>query len=128
MTDGMLFWITQLDSKHHRFIDCSTPLHCKTVRRSGNRKIHWYHLRMCIRLVLVLARKNSIKILLWSNPNMISGGELFEYILARRYLKEHDACRLFAQLISGVHYLHQKHIVHRDLKLVTHLKPILTLL
>ena len=47
-----------------------------------------------------------------------SGGELFEYILARRYLKEHDACRLFAQLISGVHYLHQKHIVHRDLKLV----------
>ncbi|KAM3584466.1 hypothetical protein VKS41_003279 [Umbelopsis sp. WA50703] len=46
-----------------------------------------------------------------------SGGELFEYILARRYLKEHDACRLFAQLISGVHYLHQKHIVHRDLKL-----------
>ncbi|KAI8579874.1 hypothetical protein K450DRAFT_239491 [Umbelopsis ramanniana AG] len=46
-----------------------------------------------------------------------SGGELFEYILARRYLKEQDACRLFAQLISGVHYLHQKHIVHRDLKL-----------
>ncbi|KAH8552933.1 kinase-like domain-containing protein [Umbelopsis sp. PMI_123] len=46
-----------------------------------------------------------------------SGGELFEYILARRYLKEQDACRLFAQLVSGVHYLHQKHIVHRDLKL-----------
>jgi serine/threonine protein kinase len=115
MIDGMLYWITQLDSKHHIFIDCSAPLHCKTVRRSRNRKIHWYHLRMCIRLVLVLARKNSIKILLW-------------IILARRYLKEHDACRLFAQLISGVHYLHQKHIVHRDLKLVTHLKPILTLL
>ncbi|KAL1919291.1 uncharacterized protein VTP21DRAFT_1984 [Calcarisporiella thermophila] len=46
-----------------------------------------------------------------------SGGELFEYILAHRYLKERDACRLFAQLISGVNYLHQKHIVHRDLKL-----------
>ncbi|KAI9489284.1 kinase-like domain-containing protein, partial [Zychaea mexicana] len=46
-----------------------------------------------------------------------SGGELFEYILAHRYLKERDACRLFAQLISGVHYMHQKHIVHRDLKL-----------
>ncbi|KAI9016255.1 hypothetical protein CLU79DRAFT_326752 [Phycomyces nitens] len=46
-----------------------------------------------------------------------SGGELFEYILAHRYLKEKDASRLFAQLISGVHYMHQKHIVHRDLKL-----------
>ncbi|KAI8637178.1 hypothetical protein BD408DRAFT_396177 [Parasitella parasitica] len=46
-----------------------------------------------------------------------TGGELFDYILAHRYLKERDASRLFAQLISGVHYMHQKHIVHRDLKL-----------
>ncbi|KAI7868303.1 kinase-like domain-containing protein, partial [Spinellus fusiger] len=46
-----------------------------------------------------------------------SGGELFEYILARRYLKEKDAQRLFAQLISSVQYMHQKKIVHRDLKL-----------
>ncbi|KAI8997310.1 hypothetical protein BDB01DRAFT_770602 [Pilobolus umbonatus] len=46
-----------------------------------------------------------------------TGGELFDYILAHRYLKEKDASRLFAQLVSGVHYMHQKHIVHRDLKL-----------
>ncbi|WWC87531.1 uncharacterized protein L201_002421 [Kwoniella dendrophila CBS 6074] len=45
------------------------------------------------------------------------GGELFEHILANRYLKEKDAQKLFAQLISGVDYLHRKHIVHRDLKL-----------
>ncbi|KAI8984603.1 kinase-like domain-containing protein, partial [Mycotypha africana] len=46
-----------------------------------------------------------------------TGGELFDYILAHRYLKEKDASRLFAQLISGVNYMHKKHIVHRDLKL-----------
>ncbi|KAI8324593.1 Pkinase-domain-containing protein [Martensiomyces pterosporus] len=46
-----------------------------------------------------------------------SGGELFDHILAHRQLKENDACRLFAQLIAGVSYLHSKHIVHRDLKL-----------
>lgn len=46
-----------------------------------------------------------------------SGGELFDYILLHRYLKDNAARKLFAQLISGVGYLHKKGIVHRDLKL-----------
>ena len=48
---------------------------------------------------------------------LTTGGELFDHILAHRYLKERDASRLFAQLISGVSYLHRKGVVHRDLKL-----------
>lgn len=46
-----------------------------------------------------------------------SGGELFDYILNHRYLKDGPARKLFSQLISGVGYLHRKGIVHRDLKL-----------
>lgn len=46
-----------------------------------------------------------------------SGGELFNHILARRFLAEREARRYFAQLILGVHELHSMGIVHRDLKL-----------
>ncbi|CAN3376997.1 hypothetical protein DIURU_002002 [Diutina rugosa] len=46
-----------------------------------------------------------------------SGGELFEYILQHKYLKESVAKKLFAQLVSGVDYMHSKGLVHRDLKL-----------
>lgn len=47
-----------------------------------------------------------------------TGGELFEYILAHTRLEEDEACALFAQLVSSIHYMHQKGVVHRDLKLV----------
>lgn len=48
---------------------------------------------------------------------MMLGGELFDFILAHRYLKDPVASKLFAQLISAVQYLHKMGIVHRDLKL-----------
>lgn len=46
-----------------------------------------------------------------------SGGELFDYILTNKCLKENEAKKLFAQLVSGVDYMHAKGLVHRDLKL-----------
>ncbi|KAI8877368.1 Pkinase-domain-containing protein [Backusella circina FSU 941] len=66
-----------------------------------------------VKLISVIETEKYVGIIL----EYASGGELFEYILAHRYLKERDAKRFFAQLISSVNYMHQKKVVHRDLKL-----------
>lgn len=46
----------------------------------------------------------------------ISGGELSDYIVAKKSLREEEACRLFKQIISAVDHLHKNGIAHRDLK------------
>jgi serine/threonine-protein kinase HSL1 (negative regulator of Swe1 kinase) len=44
------------------------------------------------------------------------GGELFEYVSSRGFLPEHEAVRLFRQIIAGLSYCHRFSICHRDLK------------
>ena len=44
------------------------------------------------------------------------GGELFDYIVKNKRLKEEEACVFFQQIINGVEYLHKQGIIHRDLK------------
>ena len=44
------------------------------------------------------------------------GGELFDYIVKNKRLKEPEACVFFQQIINGVDYLHKQGIIHRDLK------------
>ena len=46
----------------------------------------------------------------------LDGGELFHYIRYHGQLPEHEAIRIFRQLISGLSYCHRFKICHRDLK------------
>nr|CCC94377.1 putative protein kinase [Trypanosoma congolense IL3000] len=46
----------------------------------------------------------------------VSGGELFDKIVAAKRFDEPTARRYFQQLIAGVHYCHSKGFAHRDLK------------
>ncbi|KAJ1106706.1 hypothetical protein NDU88_004106 [Pleurodeles waltl] len=45
-----------------------------------------------------------------------SGGEVFDYLVSHGRMKEKEARAKFRQIVSAVHYCHQKNIVHRDLK------------
>jgi len=44
------------------------------------------------------------------------GGELFDYLVKKGRLEEHEALFIFQQIISGIDYCHQHLICHRDLK------------
>ncbi|KAF4530963.1 hypothetical protein B566_EDAN011344 [Ephemera danica] len=56
--------------------------------------------------------------LLWNslNPNFVTGGELFEDIVAREFYSEADASHCIQQILESVNHCHQNGVVHRDLK------------
>jgi len=45
------------------------------------------------------------------------GGDLLTYVRKRRKLKEEVAKFLFYQIITGIKYINQKNVIHRDIKL-----------
>ncbi|XP_067128961.1 calcium/calmodulin-dependent protein kinase type II alpha chain-like isoform X4 [Centruroides vittatus] len=48
--------------------------------------------------------------------DLVTGGELFEDIVAREYYSEADASHCIQQILESVNHCHQNLIVHRDLK------------
>ena len=46
----------------------------------------------------------------------VHGGELFERIVAEEYLMEDDAVDYVRQILEALTFMHERHIVHLDLK------------
>ena len=65
-----------------------------------------------LRLLDVLESPGHLYIIL----EYASKGELFDYLVSKRFLKEKTAMKFFRQLIYGLEYLHSLGICHRDLK------------
>ena len=47
---------------------------------------------------------------------MMSGGELFDYVVAKGTLSEEEASELIRKICSAVAHMHASNIIHRDLK------------
>lgn len=45
-----------------------------------------------------------------------SQGEIFDHLVSHGRMKEEEAARVFAQIVSAVDFCHCKGVVHRDLK------------
>lgn len=75
-----------------------------------HRQLHHPHVTQ---LYEVIATENSI----WLVTELCSGGELFDYLTEKGRISEQEARHIFGQICLAVNYLHEKGIVHRDLKL-----------
>ncbi|KAI1798235.1 Pkinase-domain-containing protein [Ganoderma leucocontextum] len=75
-----------------------------------HRQLHHPHVTQ---LYEVIATESSI----WLVTELCSGGELFDYLAEKGRLNEEETRVLFGQLCLAVAYVHEKGIVHRDLKL-----------
>ena len=61
---------------------------------------------------------------LYFQTNRVTGGELFEDIVAREFYSEVDASHCIQQILDAVRHCHENNIVHRDLK-VRHRRPLI---
>lgn len=75
-----------------------------------HRRLHHPHITQ---LYEVIATENYI----WLVTELCSGGELFDYLVEKGRLDEIEGRIVFGQLCLAVGYIHERGIVHRDLKL-----------
>ncbi|EJT98846.1 Pkinase-domain-containing protein, partial [Dacryopinax primogenitus] len=75
-----------------------------------HRQLHHPHVTQ---LYEVIATESSI----WLVTELCTGGELFDYLVEKGRLSERETRMLFGQLCLAVEYIHEKGVVHRDLKL-----------
>ncbi|KAF3421627.1 hypothetical protein E2986_12181 [Frieseomelitta varia] len=54
----------------------------------------------------------------------VTGGELFEDIVAREFYSEADASHCIQQILESVHHCHHNGVVHRDLKVAPNFNDI----
>jgi ribosomal protein S6 kinase alpha-5 len=48
--------------------------------------------------------------------DLLKGGELLQRIRKKSHFTETEASKIMRKLVSAVHYMHQRGVVHRDLK------------
>ncbi|KAL8670919.1 MAG: hypothetical protein Q9168_004565 [Polycauliona sp. 1 TL-2023] len=99
--------------------------HMENLLSAGERKGHIpFGIEREVLIMKLIEHPNVINLYdVWENRGelylvleYIEGGELFDHISHNGKLPEHEAIRIFRQIIAGLSYCHRFHICHRDLK------------
>lgn len=65
-----------------------------------------------VNLIEVMSSKDKVYIVM----ELVTGGELFDKVVAEGRLKDDHARKIFIQLLNGLEYCHDQGVYHRDLK------------
>jgi serine/threonine protein kinase len=88
-----------------------SPRHVARVHREI-RFLSLLHHPHIVRIYDVVETANAVHLMMeWA-----AGGELFDYIVKHKRLKEQEARHFFRQIVSAVDYCHKNSVIHRDLK------------
>ncbi|EJD39005.1 Pkinase-domain-containing protein, partial [Auricularia subglabra TFB-10046 SS5] len=88
----------------------------KALSAQLTREIH-HHRRLHHPHVTQLYEVIATESYIWLVTELCAGGELFDYLVEKGRLSEDETRALFGQLCLAVAYIHDKGVVHRDLKL-----------
>ncbi|KAF0498698.1 Pkinase-domain-containing protein [Gigaspora margarita] len=87
-------------------------IHAENLTREIHHHRYLHHPNI-ISLFEVIPSENKIYMVL----EYCEGGELYDFLVNRKRLKENLARKMFGQLCRAVKYCHDRRVVHRDLKL-----------
>jgi serine/threonine protein kinase len=98
---------------------------CKVVSRSFLTRMNIFHrFEQEVRLLEMMHHPNIVSVveviyedaLIYVVMEYCSGGELFQFIVDRGRMREHDSRQMFAGLVSALTYMHARGVAHRDVK------------
>lgn len=97
--------------KKRRLSSSRRGVSCEEIEREVNILREIQHANI-ITLHDIFENKTDVILIL----ELVSGGELFDFLAEKESLTEEEATQFLKQILDGVHYLHSKHIAHFDLK------------
>jgi len=91
---------TKADERHFHMMEEEVQI-LQTVRHSH-----------CVSMIEIFDSPKHLHLVM----ELITGGELFDHIIAQKRFVEEEAKRMMREICLGLEYLHKLGIVHRDLK------------